>query len=123
VRPGRARRDRIRPPSPGPNADLDDRADRPRVLLDGRQHGARAHAAFEARGDALGARHPVGDILLRHARRGAGGDKVGDEHLQRVIRFERSPAPRPPPSSRHELLDVACKDAIRLVHWRALVPG
>ena len=113
----------ISPLAPDPNADLDDCADCPRVLPDRRQRGARVHAAFKTRHGAPGTSHPVGDILLRHARCSAGGDKVSNEHLQRAIRCERSPAPCGLRASGHEMLDVPRKCAILFAHGRVPFPG
>lgn len=112
----------ITPLAPDPNADLDDGADSPRVLPDRRQRGARVHAAFQTRHGAPGTAHPVGDILLRHACCPAGGDQVGDEHLQRAIRSERSSTPCRLRASGHEVLDVPRKRAILFVPGRVPFP-
>ena len=70
--------------------DLDSRADGQRVFFDRMQGRLRVTAALEARHRAFRGPHPHSDLVLRHARGSAGGDKVHHERLKSAVFDQRT---------------------------------
>ena len=79
--------------SAAPYADQNSCAYGQRVLLDGIQSRASVAATLQTRHGALGGPHSARDVALRHARRGAGGDEVCYEELERVVFEQRASSP------------------------------
>ena len=77
-----------------PHPDLDSRAYRQSVSLDGSQRRARPHAAFQTAHGTLRRPHSCGDFVLRHARGSARSYQIGHEALQRAVARERWRVPR-----------------------------
>ena len=70
--------------------DLDSRVDGQRVFFDRIQGRSRVTAALEARHRAFRGPHPHSDLVLRHARGGASGDKVRHERLKSAVFDQRA---------------------------------